>query len=363
MMRFGVIRKMSLLSLPCELIELVCLETDFETIRELFRSRVVTVLDDEMFWARKAHKDIGFPIESYFKRSIVEQEIPLPNFLMIRYVEVVSRRGIVSDSLLFLSRQECLRRAVKNRNYKLIKLFKGPLKHKYHVWRDAILGQALMDGHGDIFRPLIGSYHGTSFDFYLGFNHIVISRYSTEHTTGWVCSLEFNTIEELRTSIMTISPGCDDEDRDMIVQCTLAYHGRSDLLMLLPDVAVNSEDIWETVGRTGSLDIYRSVLEIVPFDDEDGYDEDRVRLLKTALEIGDVDFIKGIIAPSMLRRLDEMRDVFLSPACLEVLEFLSEDLEERDACLAGCPLLLKDVNKITSLAVKKLLFRLQEVAM
>ena len=354
-------REMSLLSLPCELIELVCLEANFDVLKELFRSRVVPLLDDEVFWARKAHKDSGFPKDRYGRRSLVEQEIAIPNFLMIRYVEVVSRRGIVSDSMLFLSLRECLRRAVKIGNESLISHFKGYLKHKSYTWSDVIFGQALRNNNRELFEPLINRHRGSSFDFLLGLRHIPVPRQSVKHMLGWICSVPCQTIDEFRNVVLDVGRDAVETDRDMLLHCTLIYHNRLDLFRQL-DYTAHRPSVWEMVGSISSIELYRKVVALIPFDDEEGEpDPCRDDLLMAALEVGRVEFIKEIAAPHLLLDSDEISGILLSSMCLELMEYVSDYIEYRDDMFRGCSVSINDVNKISSLAVKKLIFRLKDI--
>ena len=353
---------MMLLSLPCELIELVCLEMDFEVLKEVFRSGVVSVLNEELFWARKAHKDSGFPMASFFKRSIVEQEISIPNFLMIRYVEVVSRKGVVSDSSLFLSERECLRRAAKNRNVELIAYFKSCFRRNFYYCSKAIFDQALRDNNKELFEPLIESHRSSSFDFLLGLRHIPIPppRQSIEHKLGWICGSPCQTLDGLRNLVLDVGRDVAEIDRDMILHCALVYHNRLDLLRQL-DYTDHESNIWEMVGRISSIELYQSIVALFPFDDTEGPDPDRDVILLTALETGNLEFIKEVATLNLLPNSDELASILFSPVCLELMEYVSGNIGYRDQLFGGCSVSLDDVNKIASLAVKKLIFRLKDI--
>ena len=112
--------------LPTEIAFEVWLETDYETLKRLCAiarassdpklQMTKDLCDDPQSWITRAHDKLGINPSDFWARSPVEQALPLPDGTpgkraQMRYVELVSRRGAVSDSLYFLEPWEIVRRA------------------------------------------------------------------------------------------------------------------------------------------------------------------------------------------------------------------------------------------------------------
>ena len=85
-------------------------DPNFQTTRELY--------DNPSAWKVRALRILGVTSQQFDHRSEVEQALPLPGETegkraQMRYVELVSRKGFVSDSIYFLNPPEMMIRAAK----------------------------------------------------------------------------------------------------------------------------------------------------------------------------------------------------------------------------------------------------------
>ena len=66
---------------------------------------------DPTSWITRAVRELSLNPSTFWHRSVIEQSLSLPNqSAQLRYVELVSRQNVVSDSTLFLSDYELARR-------------------------------------------------------------------------------------------------------------------------------------------------------------------------------------------------------------------------------------------------------------
>lgn len=120
--------------LPAELLFAVWLETDYEDLKTLCRTARQSpdpkleltreLCNDPTSWISRARIKLGVDPADFWSRSSVEQALPLPGEseaerAQMRYVELVSRTGAVSDSVYFLHPWEVVGRAVTSNNQAL----------------------------------------------------------------------------------------------------------------------------------------------------------------------------------------------------------------------------------------------------
>ena len=113
-------------TLPYELSLQIWLETDYESLKELCAIARNSekpglqvqkeLCDDPQSWITRAHDKLGINPRDFWHRWKIEEALELPGETegrraQMRYVELVSRKGVVSDSIYFLESWEVARRA------------------------------------------------------------------------------------------------------------------------------------------------------------------------------------------------------------------------------------------------------------
>ena len=124
-------------TLPYDLARLVWVYIDYETLKPLCAlsrindpipmspwALIRDLTDDPSVWVEKLNvmdNIKGVTLSNFWKRSVVEQELPLPEpRAQMRYVEILSRRGVVSDSIYFLPERTIWERGYKCRRPDLV---------------------------------------------------------------------------------------------------------------------------------------------------------------------------------------------------------------------------------------------------
>ena len=120
------------LALPYGSVKILCQETKKSTRSEAQLPK--EICQDPQSWVTRAVRKFEINPKTFWDRSVVEQALPLGgNKAQGRYVEIVSRDCVVSDSSYFLSDSEMTRRAALENDYPLF---------KKHVSRAALIGSS-----------------------------------------------------------------------------------------------------------------------------------------------------------------------------------------------------------------------------
>ena len=146
---------MNLTVLPYELLFGIYLEVPYhDVVDSLTVSK--SPGHDPHYWVARANRELAVPRDRFFQRSIIEQAMVLPGiegdaeWNRWRYVEIVSRRSVVTDSFQFVSRDEVFRRAAYQGDVALIQLLEG--RHKTYTPRQIIAKEAAKQGNVALFK-------------------------------------------------------------------------------------------------------------------------------------------------------------------------------------------------------------------
>ena len=135
-------------TLPPELIFQVWLEADYDSLSKLCKVARASsdpllhtqkaFCDDPQSWISRAAAKLGIRSTTFWTRTETEQTIPLPDSsegyrAQMRYVELASRQGAVSDSHHFLSDEEIVKRAAHEGNLTLLDTYLARIPTRSYV--------------------------------------------------------------------------------------------------------------------------------------------------------------------------------------------------------------------------------------
>ena len=162
---------MALADLPYDELRQVFLELDYEEAKRLCQiisplsvdsaSLSKDVCADPAVWAERATLRLGITSETFRNRSWLEEYLPLPEgpyWGQMRYAEVVSRFGVVSDSDHFLTTEEMIYRVAKDHPNDLALIEK--LVARVHeedriIMKEVIVEQAALNGNYLLFQKYL----------------------------------------------------------------------------------------------------------------------------------------------------------------------------------------------------------------
>ena len=225
---------MNLSHLPPELVLKIYLEVPYdEVLRPVYLQSVDMILNSTYYWVQRAKQELNISPDTFHHRSVIESYLDYPRGLWARwrYVELISRRGVNSDSLSFLNFSEALRRAVRYNNIPLVMKWQSMVSHNF-LFRTLMAGQAAQYGHEELFRTF--ALPGIKdIEYQLGYGHHprILKRYQeltgkqvTDHrnyqlgliaSTGQISSevelkiavcglIEFGNVERLKDFVSSI---------------------------------------------------------------------------------------------------------------------------------------------------------------
>ena len=116
------------MNLPYDLLELILLYFEYEDVQMVIHYKLVEdIISSRSFWVARTRLDAPLFVRLFDHPLMIETDYPfrtnIINPYQRRYVELVSRRGVVSDTKYYLAPSICLERALKKQNERLIDYF------------------------------------------------------------------------------------------------------------------------------------------------------------------------------------------------------------------------------------------------